>query len=195
MVRIQKQWMLCFKQKICIAELASISLHSIIVTEESKLLLPGLERWLPTHLRQCFLKVTGYKSGRGNHAQLDSTYLTQRNSQTSQLGPGERPRMYTMQTASAVEDLRVHTEIRWSIPTQTSHQIAQQPLTLQAHPTCSRPVTVASSDWQKLFGIIPSIWEKLGKNFAKCHIYCKDYCINMEWRTLKKSFCQSLFMV
>ena len=38
-----------------------------------------------------------------------------------------------------------------------------QPLTLQAHPMCSRRVTVASSDWQKLFCIIPSIRKNLWK--------------------------------
>ena len=63
------------------------------------------------------LKVTGYISGWGNHARLDSAYLTRRNSQTSQIGPGERPRMYTMQTAIAGEDSGVHAQIRWSIPT------------------------------------------------------------------------------
>ena len=135
----------------------------------------------------------GYISGWGNHAQLDSAYLTRRNSQTSQLGPGKRPRMYTMQTARAVEDPCVHAEIRWSIPTQTFHQITQQPLTLQARPTCSRRVTVASSDWQKLLGIIPSIWKKLGKTFSKSHFYCKDYRINTEWRTLKEKASVSPF--
>ena len=68
------------------------------------------------------------------------------NSQTSQLGSGEWPRMCTMQTARAMEDPFVHDEIRWSIPTQTSHQFAQQPLTLQVRPTWSRRVTVASSN-------------------------------------------------
>ena len=118
------------------------------------------------HFECGILKVTGciHVSGRRNRAQLDSAYLKWRNSQTSQLGSVERPRMYTMQTARAVEDPCVHAEIWWSIPMQTSRQIAQQPLTLQAHSTCSRCETVVSSDWQKLFGIISSIREKnLGK--------------------------------
>ena len=59
---------------------------------------------------QRHFKVTGYISGRGNHARLDSAYLTRRNSQTSQLGHGQRPRMCTMQTAKAVEDPCVHAE-------------------------------------------------------------------------------------
>ena len=79
-----------------------------------------------------------YISGRGKHARLDSAYLTRRNSQTSRLGPGKRPTMCTIQTARAVEDPCVHAEIWWSVPTQTSHQIAQQALTLQAHPPSSR---------------------------------------------------------
>ena len=37
--------------------------------------------------------------------QLDSTYLIQRNSQPRKIGPSERPRMYTMQLARAVEVL------------------------------------------------------------------------------------------
>ena len=142
------------------------------------------------------LKVTGYISGWGNHAWLDSAYLTRRNSQTSQIGPGERPRMYTMQTAITVEDSSVHAEIRWSTPTPTSCQIAQQLLTLQAQPTCSGRVTIASSDWWKLFSIlhVPSIWEKLGKTFAKSHFNCKDCRINMEWRTLKGKASVSPFL-
>ena len=94
----------------------------------------------------CIINVMGYISGRGNPAQLDSAYLMRRNSQTSQIGLGERPRMYTMQTARAMKDVCIHAKIRWSISTQASHQIAQQLLTLQAHPTCSRRVTVASND-------------------------------------------------
>ena len=49
-------------------------------------------------------------------------YLTRRNSQTSQLGPGEWPRICTMQTGRAVEDPCAYAEIRWSILTPTSHQ-------------------------------------------------------------------------
>lgn len=101
--------------------------------------------------------------------------------------------MYTMQTRRAVKDPNVHAEIRWSIPTQISLQIGQQPLTLQARPTCSRRVTVASSDWQKLFGILPFIREKLGKTFAKPHFYCKHYRVNTEWRMLKEKACVSPF--
>ena len=88
------------------------------------------------------IKVTGHISGWGNHARLESASLTQ----TSQLGPGERPRMCTMQTAKAVEDPCEHAEIWWSIPNRTFHQIAQQLLTLQARPTCSKRVTIAPSD-------------------------------------------------
>ena len=88
----------------------------------------------------------GYISARGNHPRLDTAFLQQRNSQTSQLTPGEGPRMYAMQTAKAVEDPSVHAEIQWRIWTQTSRQIAQQPLMLQACPTYSRRVTVVSSN-------------------------------------------------
>ena len=49
-----------------------------------------------------------------------------------------------MQTAGAVKDPDLHAEIRWRIPTQTSRQIAQQPLTLQTRPTCSRHVIILS---------------------------------------------------
>ena len=109
-----------------------------------------------------------------------------RNSQASQLCSGEKPRMYTMQTTRAVEDPCVHAEIRRCIPTQASHQIAQQPPTLQARPTSSRHVTVASSDWPKLFGILPSMREKLEKTFANSHFYCKHYRVNTEWSMLKE---------
>ena len=134
------------------------------------------------------IKVTGYLSGRGNCRLLDSAYLAWRNSQTSQIGPGERSRMCTMQTARAVEDPGIHAEIRRQcIPTQTSHQISRQPLTLQACPTCSRCVTVASSDWRKLFNVIhvPLIQQKLEETFSKNHPYCKMHCISMEWRMVK----------
>ena len=138
--------------------------------------------------------VYGIHKWAGNHAWLDSAYLMQRSSQTSQIGPWERPRMYTMQRATPVVDLGLYAEIRWNILTQTSRQIAQQPLTLQARPTRSRRVTLASSDWHKLYRVLPSIREKLGKTFTKSSFYCKDYHINMEWRTLKeKAFCSSLF--
>ena len=54
----------------------------------------------------------------------------------------ERARMYTMQTARAVEDPGIHTEIWCVIPTQSSRQITQQPLLLQACPTRSRRVAI-----------------------------------------------------
>ena len=57
------------------------------------------ERRQPTEIIYVKLKVTEYISGRGNHARLDSDYLTRRNSHTSQIGSGGRPRIYTMQTA------------------------------------------------------------------------------------------------
>ena len=70
----------------------------------------------------------------GNRGLLDSAYLTRRNSQTSQLDHGERPRMYTMQTARVVNGPGVHAEMRRCIPTQTSCKIALQLLTLRARP-------------------------------------------------------------
>ena len=90
--------------------------------------LPYVNQINPKMTHNLHIKVTGYISGRGNHAQLDSAYLTRRNSQTSQIGPGKRPRMYTMQTARAVVDpgTCIQADIWWSIPTQTSRQIAQQ---------------------------------------------------------------------
>ena len=141
------------------------------------------------------IKVTGYLSGQGNQAQLDSTYLTRRNSQTSQLGPGIRPRMYTMQTARAVEDPCIHVEIRWSIRTKTYLQIAQQPLTLQAHLTCSRRGTAAclATD-RKAFWHYTFHMRKTWETFAKSHFYCKDYRINTEWRMLKEKASVSPFL-
>ena len=119
----------------------------------------------------------------------------QRNSQTSQTGHCERTRMCTMQTARAVEDPDIHAEIQRCIPMQTSCQIAPQPLTLQARPTCSRCVTVVSSDWRKLFKILPSIRQKLWRTLTKNSFYCKEQCINTDWKMVKKSFHQSLFVV
>ena len=90
------------------------------------------------------VQVKGYISGCGNHALLDCAYLTRRNSQTSQTGPGERTRMYAMQTSRAVEDPGIHAEIRRCISAQPFHQIVQQPLT---HVLRAQDVmTVACSD-------------------------------------------------
>ena len=95
-----------------------------------------------------------------------------KNSQTSQIRPGKRPSMYTMRTARGVEDPGVHDKIRRFIPTQTSQQIAHQSLMLQARPTCSRRVTVVSSDRWNLFGILHSILQNLGKSFPRSRFYC-----------------------
>ena len=92
------------------------------------------------------ITITGDQNGHGNHAQLDNTYsisckgIARPASQTSQTGPGKRPRMYTMQTARAVEDSGVHAEMQWCILTQSSHKIAQQTLTVQTCPTCDGSV-------------------------------------------------------
>ena len=43
-------------------------------------------------------------SGRGNYALLGCAHLMPRNSQTSQIGPGEKIRIYTRQKSRAVED-------------------------------------------------------------------------------------------
>ena len=132
------------------------------------------------------INVTGYISGPGNYARLDSAYLTRRNIQTSQLGSGERPRMCTMQTARAVKDPCAYAEIRWSTDTNFSPNrsaAANATSTSYVLKTCDR---IASSDWQNLFGIMPSVREKLGNTFRKSRFYCKDYRIITEWRTLKE---------
>ena len=61
-------------------------------------------------------------------------------------------------------------------------------------PTCTRHVAVASSDWQKLFSIIPSMREKHRKTFTKSRFYCKDYHVNTEWKTLKEKASVSPFL-
>ena len=52
----------------------------------------------PRIVVQFRVNVTEYISERGIRGLLDSAYLTRRNSQTKQIGSGERPRMYTVQT-------------------------------------------------------------------------------------------------
>ena len=115
-----------------------------------------------------------YLSGRGNHALLDSVCSSPSAYYFSREGIA-RPAKQALAKGQGYTQCRkqeqwrilVHAEIPRCIPTRTlvrqrqttrtSRQIAQQPIALQARPTCSRRATVVSSDCRKLFCILPSI--------------------------------------